>query len=527
MRNILKKVNRWLLIITVFLVGALIWLCFPPQWEPSKHKIQWSKAAHCKIHIDQWSVSHIQANDDLIGFYCWGYLQAKDRAWQMDLLRRTGLGRMAEVYGMRYIKQDFFFRLLDFKAIAKRWQKRIQSESPHTHQKLAAFALGIQRAFDQINQQSRSQKPYALQQAPQLRPWRPLDSLMILILQSFHQTRRSFITDLRHAHLRMRFDKSAYQYMYRKAKARNSYHTSIIKPGEHTLVPTHPTSKPRPGTAPTQPTSKPRPGTAPTQSTTTPTQTIQPDPLEPFSSFPYLQDLEGLGEGSNSWVVAPKRTQNGFALLANDPHLHARIPSFWHEIHIQTPKRNAMGVAIPGVPFMPMGHNEHVAWGVTNGFTNVADLIPVSLRSGKAVLHPKKTINTTKISPKVHVKIGPFFLPIFWQSFQTTKQGPILPIVWEKKQRLLLRWSTYHSQYPPIVPLIGLLSAKHANAYNTTLARVELPCFNIVFADVYGNIGYRQTGLIPKRKKGQHGLLQPQHKEQTWQGFLSPKQQPQ
>ncbi|MBO1913160.1 penicillin acylase family protein, partial [Microvirga sp. 3-52] len=78
--------------------------------------------------------------------------------------------------------------------------------------------------------------------------------------------------------------------------------------------------------------------------------------------------------GSNNWVVSGDKTESGMPLLADDPHLGLDTPSIWYQMHLQSPKQNVGGVIFAGVPGIILGHNENVAWGVTNVGPDVQDL---------------------------------------------------------------------------------------------------------------------------------------------------------
>ncbi|RKJ34385.1 penicillin acylase family protein, partial [Butyricicoccus sp. 1XD8-22] len=78
--------------------------------------------------------------------------------------------------------------------------------------------------------------------------------------------------------------------------------------------------------------------------------------------------------GSNNWVISGEKTETGKPLLANDPHLSLGTPSIWYEMHLQSPEQNVSGVIFAGVPGIILGHNESIAWGVTNVGPDVQDL---------------------------------------------------------------------------------------------------------------------------------------------------------
>ena len=89
--------------------------------------------------------------------------------------------------------------------------------------------------------------------------------------------------------------------------------------------------------------------------------------------------LEWLAPGarrgnSNNWVISGRRTASGRPLLANDPHLQVELPGVWYELHLVAAELNVAGVSIPGAPFVVLGHNATMAWGMTNTGADVQDL---------------------------------------------------------------------------------------------------------------------------------------------------------
>src|SRR5262249_11274497 len=78
--------------------------------------------------------------------------------------------------------------------------------------------------------------------------------------------------------------------------------------------------------------------------------------------------------GSNNWVADGTLTASGKPLLANDPHLAARIPSIWYLAHMSAGDFDVIGATLPGTPVVALGRNRHVAWGATNVVADVEDL---------------------------------------------------------------------------------------------------------------------------------------------------------
>ena len=78
--------------------------------------------------------------------------------------------------------------------------------------------------------------------------------------------------------------------------------------------------------------------------------------------------------GSNNWVVSGAHTVTGKPMLSNDMHLGHQMPNLWYEAHLRAADYDVIGVTLPGVPFVIVGHNRRVAWGFTNVGPTVEDL---------------------------------------------------------------------------------------------------------------------------------------------------------
>ena len=79
--------------------------------------------------------------------------------------------------------------------------------------------------------------------------------------------------------------------------------------------------------------------------------------------------------GSNNWVISGDHTDTGLPLLANDPHLGIQMPAIWYEVGLHAPGWDVTGFSFAGVPGVVIGHNDNIAWGVTNVGPDVQDLL--------------------------------------------------------------------------------------------------------------------------------------------------------
>jgi penicillin G amidase len=198
--------------------------------------------------------------------------------------------------------------------------------------------------------------------------------------------------------------------------------------------------------------------------------------------------------GSNAWVLSGARTATGRPILANDPHLSFSIPSPWHMVHLKAPGLNVTGVTMPGMPGVLIGHNDRIAWGITNLGFDVQDLYQEKLdpRSGRYLYrgHEEQARIERDL---VRVKGGKA------QEMATlvTRHGPV--ILSERGQLLTLRWTAAEAGGFDF-PVLDLDRARNWQQFNQALARLSAPAMNFLYADADGNTGYRVAGRLPIRK---------------------------
>ena len=501
--------------ILLLVLVSLALMLVPPSWPTAEPPPEPGPGLErrCEVVRDHYEVAHIRATSNQALYFCWGHVHAEDRAWQLDYLRRVAYGRMAERYGAASLKQDFMLRLMGLERLAHNWERSLRERAPRQYELLRYYVWGLNRGLEGARSRSYQLREFAFQPAP----WRVVDSLALGLLQSFHQTKKTFVSDLRRDHEKRTLGAQRWHALW-GAAAEHQAATTIIKAGEHPLAG---------GSAPT-PSSAPR--TQPTTSAAAAPNVPWPRSLALREVPPLLASLAGprgaaRGEGSNSWVVAKQRSKTGYALLANDPHLALTTPSFWHEVHLSSGEIEVSGLALPGMPGIVAGHNRELAWGVTNGYSNAADVIRVRW-TGQSPLELKSgPLKAETFRPLVRLKVGPFYLPIFWKRFQRTALGPLLPGA-PQGYAHLLRWSGFHLNEPALGAFSRLIRSKTVAEADHALAGWTLPCWNFVFADRKGDIGYRQVGLVPRRDRGRYGVVDGGEASQMWQGFLLPPQMP-
>ena len=197
--------------------------------------------------------------------------------------------------------------------------------------------------------------------------------------------------------------------------------------------------------------------------------------------------------GSNAWAIAGSHTASGKPLLCNDMHLEYSIPGIWYMVHLKAPGLDVAGVSLPGAPGVTVGHNQRIAWGITNLQFDVQDLYIERFdeRTGNYLFHGQVEQARTE-RELIQVKGQ---RPVELVTF-VTRHGPIL--LADGGRHLALRWTAAD---PGVVqyPILDINRAQDWGQFTSALRRWGGPGSNFVYADVDGNIGYHAAGKLPKR----------------------------
>jgi len=200
-----------------------------------------------------------------------------------------------------------------------------------------------------------------------------------------------------------------------------------------------------------------------------------------------------IAPGSNAWAISGKRTRSGRAMLANDPHLDFTMPAPWYAVHLRAPGLNVAGVTLPGVPGVLIGHNEHIAWGITALQFDSQDLYAETLdgRTGRFAYRGQE-LQAVREMEWIPVRGG---AP---QSVETwvTVHGPV--VMTENRQPLALKWTG--AAPGATFPLLAIDAANNWDEFRAALSRFTGPGLNFLYADAAGNIGYQVAGRLPVRK---------------------------
>ncbi len=459
------------LILFPCVTGVLTGVLCPVSFAQQLAGAPWVGSS-CQVWDDDQGVPHIRAQTEPVGIACLGYVHARDRIGQMDYFKKIVEGRKAEFFGKEGVRSDFFFRLLGLKEKAESLYSQMTEEQKAP---LKAYAwgvnLGIKEVLNQLKTHSDTNGVYEFQALGYLpESWHPEDSLKVLMLQSFDQTRRSFENQLREVQWLEKYPENAAELF---SSTGLPWDVTILKEGEY----------PRASAAPAL-----VPGSARSQWILPHGSSIASQAIQTFLDLPGL--WSGPGAGSNNWVVSAQHSKTGHALLGNDPHLSLTHPPFWYWANVTAGDTDLMGATVPGIPFFTMGASKNLSWGVTNAFLPVAQISRV----------PESDLKHSSVQrPWVWVKWWKFKVPFFFKTFRRTPAGlPVLPLPAPEGQALVLNWTAYSLEPLDVMGLFQLPHAQTVAQADQILSTVRVPSWNLVFADTQGQVGYRAVGRIPR-----------------------------
>ncbi|MGB5152533.1 MAG: penicillin acylase family protein, partial [Candidatus Sulfotelmatobacter sp.] len=404
-----------------------------------------------KVLRDRWGVAHIYAKNQHDLFFAQGFVVAQDRLFQMELWKRAGQGRLAEVLGPSAVQRDINARLLRYRGDMK---AEYESYAPDTEAILSAFTDGINAEIRSLTANTGPGLPIEFQLTGfEPEPWKPQDCLNRMA--AFAMTGNAF-SELRDAELIAKLG-------VQKASAVLSLDPKV-------------TLDPAAGVD---------------------FGGLSPSLLKNLIGSDARIEFPSEGkQGSNDWTISGRLTSTGKPMLANDPHRVMALPSLRYIIHLVAPGWDVIGAGEPGLPGVAVGHNQHVAWGFTIFGLDQQDLYIEDLNPQDPLQY--KTPNGWARMQVEHESIAVKGKPPVEVDLKFTRHGPVL---WEDgKRALALRWVGAEPGTAGYLASLAVDRATDWDEFENAMKRWKVPSENIVYADIAGNIGEHSTGLAPLRK---------------------------
>jgi penicillin amidase len=449
-------------------------------------------------------VVHIHASSDADVYYGAGYMQAADRLFQMDLMRRRALGRRAEVLGASVANDDELMRRIGIKRLGAENETMMRAEHPEAVQLVDAWVEGVNARIDAVLN-AEVPLPYGFGAGElNYRPerWTTAEALAVgkmIVFGNANQIQYDLLATV----LR--------QY------APRAFEMPLLQPLRNAFIL---------DSAPAQAALQKRSSDAPQR----PARALPESAAAELHRA--LAELSSLGAGaSNNWVVAGKHTTNGRPLIANDPHQPLRSPSLMWAHHMNSADAggtlDVVGFGFVGTPSVQLGHNRHLAWAATTTYPDMMDVWDVEVSATHARIGDEQvamqlrseTIEvrgeasrsiTCEDVPGYGVLLPPAVLPI-----------PVVP----EGHRLLLNWTGFR----PTREALGFQSfdsARTLEEFEAAVDSMEIAAFNFLGATSAG-ISYRSSMLVPDQGRASEtqprwALLNGNDRTSFWNGSFLP-----
>ncbi|HYO18930.1 MAG TPA: penicillin acylase family protein [Dermatophilaceae bacterium] len=494
---------------------------------------------------DDRGVPQIYADNSQDLFRAQGFVAAQDRFFEMDVRRHITAGRLSELIGKDGIETDRVIRTMGWRKVA---EAELPTLAASTRQYLQAYADGVNAYITKAGSPDKMAVEYSVlgQKFPDYRvePWAPADSLAWLKAMAW-DLRGDYDNELTRARLSGSITPARFAQIfppYPMASHQPILSGSDWTPGTGTGTGTSTQSAasavPKAVNAPRQPAVLSKPSA----------RAVYAEVAKALDQLPVMVG-RGDGIGSNSWVVGPQRSSTGKPLLANDPHLGVGIPGVWYQtgLHCRTVTAacpfDVAGYSFAGLPGIVIGHNQNIAWGITNLGPDVSDFYLEQIR-GETYRRGRRYLPLNVHTETIKVAGGRDVSTIV----RTTAHGPLLsdviPKVAQAGRAALVGGKPENASYDVSLAWTGLLPghtadaifklniAKNFTQFRAAAKDFAVPAQNLLYADTQGHIGYQAPGQVPIRASSMPGApagywpAPGWDAKYDWKGFVPFEQMP-
>jgi len=447
------------------------------------------------VYFDERLVPHVFAEQENDAFFVQGYLHAKFRLWQMEFQTHAAAGRVSEIVGKKAIDFDRDKRRLGMVYAAENSLKEIAKDS-ETLTECDSYTAGVNAYIESLNDATLPLEYRLLNYYPE--KWTNLKTALFLKYMSLDLAGSE--NDFEHTNAKSVFSSGDFDKLY-----------PIIMDSLDPIVPK--------GTMFEKP------------------KLQLKIPVTADSLYFNYKDSNTITEqkpnpnnGSNNWAVSGSKTQSGYPILCNDPHLGLNLPSLWYEMQIVTPTYNAYGATFPGAPAIIIGFNDNCAFGFTNAMRDVRDYYEIKFKDDnrKEYWFDSEWVKTNFRIEKIKVKGEPDYL-------DTVAYTNIGPVMYDKSYNggrgtndryYAVRWKA-HDASNELKMFTLLDKAKNYSDYLQAIKYLHTPGQNCIFASKHGTIAIWDQGEFPAKWKRQGDFVMPgTDSSYFWQGMIPQEENP-
>lgn len=432
-----KKIGiSFVLLIGIVAIAVFIYIQVLTPSYSGKIKIEGAEGT--EVYFDTIGVPHIFADTEEKAMVALGYMHAKERLWQMELLRRIAAGRLSEILGKDLVDVDVFFSSL---GIDETVQKQVLTfkENPEVKTLVEAYLKGINNYIDkgvtpvEFTLLGIKKEHYTVK-----------DMYYVVAYMAFNFAHGFKVDPV------LSYIKSTYGEKYLEDLSIGVDKNTVYQENDNSI-----------------------------------NHQAFSQVSKVLKKLPFPQFI-----GSNGWVVGPSKTESGKVLFENDPHIGYTQPCVWYQSHIKTPKYERYGFHLGLIPFPLLSHNKEYAMGVTmfenddlNFYTfqnHPTDSTKYITSTGEHNYDYIKKIIKIKGGETKEITIKKTILgTVFNSRMQTLDSVAPIAVQWvynEKPSKVL---KTAH----------GMNHAKHIQDFETKLGDLSAPGLNFIYGDKQGNIG--------------------------------------
>lgn len=403
-----------------------------------------------EVYFTEYGIPHIYAQNETDAYRALGYTHAKERLWQMDLLRHVGSGRLSELFGPDMIQADRFLRTMGLSSYAKESAISYEARSHESLPLVKAYLAGINEYI------ANNPKPLEHQilglEVEQFEIQNIFETLTYMAF-SFSN---AHITDPVLTELSAKLDSVYLQDL-------NIYHYA----GESTL-----------------------------KSFNNRYSNYAKETTAVLSKLNVPEFI-----GSNSWVLSGTKTESGKVILVNDPHIAFSQPSVWYETHMISPENEYYGYHIAGAPFPLLMHSEKHATGLTMFENDDMDFYVEEIHPEDSNRYMHKGEWKEIFSREEVVKVKGEDEYTF--QIRSTVHGPIVSdiLLDEPLQDVMsMYWATSRFPNYMIESIYGFVNANNLTELKEAASKIHGPGLNIMYGDSTGNVAWWAVGKLMKRR---------------------------